>query len=301
MTRAFRRYPICRGSLDQSGSGSGHATTRARATLQLAIYELKYVLQYIVINKLFGNHQLILVFLFLSFSSLSTKHNWCHNCHNRYGRLYGCVGWCWPLEAYVRLTYFGIVKFVHGSIFYSYVDPIHSWNLTWQLNKEDLDLCTWAFRCFLYPVFYGRVSGQWNRLKPLSLCDRLKKKYHHCDTRQMGRCPASARQAQAEVSGWENIETTSICMEWYCKVEGGCDNEMTRQLRWSIWLYLVMLMDGWFIKMIGDVLWWRNYKECDTWTWVFKSDACELCFLNRFELWYGDLCGSLWKRQLSMN
>jgi hypothetical protein len=29
------------------------------------MYELQYVLQYIVINKLFGNHQLILVFLFL--------------------------------------------------------------------------------------------------------------------------------------------------------------------------------------------------------------------------------------------
>ena len=39
--------------------------TRARATLLLAIYELQYVLQYIVINKLFGNRQLILVFLFL--------------------------------------------------------------------------------------------------------------------------------------------------------------------------------------------------------------------------------------------
>jgi hypothetical protein len=65
MTRAFWRYPICRGPLDQSGLGSGHATTQARATLLLAIYELKYVLQYIVINKLFGNHQLLLVFLFL--------------------------------------------------------------------------------------------------------------------------------------------------------------------------------------------------------------------------------------------
>jgi hypothetical protein len=65
MTRAFRRYPICRGPLDHSGLGSGHATTRARATLLLAIYELQYVLQCILINKLFGNHQLILVFLFL--------------------------------------------------------------------------------------------------------------------------------------------------------------------------------------------------------------------------------------------
>jgi hypothetical protein len=65
MTRAFRRYPICRGPLDHSGLGSGHATTRTRATLLLAIYELQYVLQYILINKLFGNHQIILVFLVL--------------------------------------------------------------------------------------------------------------------------------------------------------------------------------------------------------------------------------------------
>jgi hypothetical protein len=36
MTRAFRRYPICRGPLDQSGLGSG----RAQAMLQLALYEL---------------------------------------------------------------------------------------------------------------------------------------------------------------------------------------------------------------------------------------------------------------------
>jgi hypothetical protein len=64
MTRAFRRYPICRGPLEHSGLGSGHATTWARATLQLAIYELQYVLQYIVVNKLFAN-QLSLVFLFL--------------------------------------------------------------------------------------------------------------------------------------------------------------------------------------------------------------------------------------------
>ena len=65
MTRAFRRYPICRGPLEHSGLGSGHATTLARATLLLAIYELQYVLQYIVINKLFGNHGLIVMFLFL--------------------------------------------------------------------------------------------------------------------------------------------------------------------------------------------------------------------------------------------
>jgi hypothetical protein len=43
--------------------------------------------------------------------------------------------------------------------FYSYVDPIHSCHLTWQLNKEDLDLRTLAFRCFLCPIFYGSLSG----------------------------------------------------------------------------------------------------------------------------------------------
>jgi hypothetical protein len=65
MTRAFRQYPICRCPFDQSGLGSSHATTWARATLQLGIYELQYVLQYMVINEIFANKQLILVFLFL--------------------------------------------------------------------------------------------------------------------------------------------------------------------------------------------------------------------------------------------
>jgi hypothetical protein len=54
MIRAFWLYPICRGPLDQGGLGSGHDTTWARATLQLAIYELQYILQYIVINKTIG-------------------------------------------------------------------------------------------------------------------------------------------------------------------------------------------------------------------------------------------------------
>jgi hypothetical protein len=62
MTRAFRRYPICRGPLDQSGLSSSHATTRARAMLQLAVYKLQYLLQYIVLDKLLGYHRLILVF-----------------------------------------------------------------------------------------------------------------------------------------------------------------------------------------------------------------------------------------------
>jgi hypothetical protein len=214
------------GVLDHSSSGSGHATTRARATLLLAIYELQYVLQYIVINKLFGNYQLILVFLFLFSVALAqnttgvtttttiaatggngplaahmrpcaphqrvewmgdnppslgmyslgglrvfmalkallcsgndeSPQHWSVlraintlNSPQKYIRLleglspihlthrrraqgfmwgtrgpfllaaamvgYGGVGWCWPLEAYVRSTYLGIVKIVYGSIF----------------------------------------------------------------------------------------------------------------------------------------------------------------------------------------
>ncbi len=41
---------MCQGPLDQSGSGSGHDTTGARAKLQLVVRELQYVLQNIVIN-----------------------------------------------------------------------------------------------------------------------------------------------------------------------------------------------------------------------------------------------------------
>ncbi len=51
------------GSMDQSGSGSSHATTWARVTLKLTIYELQYVLQDSIINKIISNKQLILVFL----------------------------------------------------------------------------------------------------------------------------------------------------------------------------------------------------------------------------------------------
>jgi hypothetical protein len=47
--------------MDQSGSGSSLATTQA--TLQLAIYELQYVLQVIIINEIISYKQLILVFL----------------------------------------------------------------------------------------------------------------------------------------------------------------------------------------------------------------------------------------------
>ncbi len=50
----------------------------------------------------------------------------------------------------------GIVTIVYGSIFFNfYVDPIHSWHLSWQLKKDDLDLRTLDFSWFLCPVFYG--------------------------------------------------------------------------------------------------------------------------------------------------
>jgi hypothetical protein len=70
---------------------------------------------------------------------------------------YGCVCWCWPLEAYVRSTYCRNSRnCLQKYFFYSYIDPIYSWHLTRQLNKEDLDLRTWAFRWCLCPVEYGR-------------------------------------------------------------------------------------------------------------------------------------------------
>ncbi len=56
---------------------------------------------------------------------------------------YGCVGRCWPLEAEVSSTNSRNSKnCLRKYFFHSYVDPIHSWHLTRQLNKEDLDLCT---------------------------------------------------------------------------------------------------------------------------------------------------------------
>ncbi len=93
MTWAFRRYPICRGPLDKSGSGSGHATTQARPRTISDIW-ITICFTINVINKLFGNKQLILVFFMLFFSSLSTKHNWRHNHHN-HGRRW----WKWPPRA----------------------------------------------------------------------------------------------------------------------------------------------------------------------------------------------------------
>ncbi len=69
---------------------------------------------------------------------------------------YGCDGWCWPLEAYVRsINCRNSRNCLRKYFFYSYVDPIHSWHLTWQLKKKDLDLRTLLFSWFLCPVFYG--------------------------------------------------------------------------------------------------------------------------------------------------
>jgi hypothetical protein len=62
MTRAFWQYPICLGPLDQSGSGSGHATTRAWAMLQLVIRDLQYVLKYIVIDEHTNNFSVFIAF-----------------------------------------------------------------------------------------------------------------------------------------------------------------------------------------------------------------------------------------------
>jgi hypothetical protein len=49
--------------LDKSGLGSGHTKIQAPATLQIVLHELKYVLQYIVINEILDYKKLTLVFL----------------------------------------------------------------------------------------------------------------------------------------------------------------------------------------------------------------------------------------------
>jgi hypothetical protein len=75
---------------------------------------------------------------------------------------YGCVGRCWQLEANIRLTYCRNSKNCQRKyFFYSYVDPIYSWHLTRQLNKEDLDLCTFAFSWFSCPGFNSSLLAGW--------------------------------------------------------------------------------------------------------------------------------------------
>ncbi len=91
--KIFLAIPNMPGSMDQSGSGSGHATTQALATLQLMICELQYVLQYIVINKTITNNKKN-CYSYCIFSSLSTKYNWHHNCHN-----HGLCQQKWPRSA----------------------------------------------------------------------------------------------------------------------------------------------------------------------------------------------------------
>ncbi len=83
------------------------------------------------------------------------------------GALGGHFHWRQPWSAMVvlvnvgswRLTFdlttVGIVWIVFRSFFFSYGDPIHSWHLTRQLKQEDLDLGTFVFSWFSYPIFYG--------------------------------------------------------------------------------------------------------------------------------------------------
>ncbi len=67
MTRAFWRYPICRGSIGLKWFGLATLQTRASDMLQLVLRELQYVLQYVVIHKKIEYKELILLFL-LQFS-----------------------------------------------------------------------------------------------------------------------------------------------------------------------------------------------------------------------------------------
>jgi hypothetical protein len=73
--------------------------------------------------------------------------------------------------------------------FYSYVDPIHSWHLTWQLKKKDLDLCTLVFSWFLCPIFYdscdvikhnsSRHTDTVNDLLPIPFCNVRNNTHQH--------------------------------------------------------------------------------------------------------------------------
>ncbi len=77
---------------------------------------------------------------------------------------YGCVGQWWQLEANIRSIYCGNSKNCLQKFFFnSYADPIYSWHLTRQLNKEDLDLLAFAFSWFLCPMFYGShlITSLW--------------------------------------------------------------------------------------------------------------------------------------------
>ena len=89
---------------------------------------------------------------------------------------YGCDGWCWLLEAYVRsINCRNSRHCLRKYFFFSYVDPIHSWHLTRQLKKKDLDLRTLLFSWFLCPVFYGIYFNQF--LLALPAITYLQKRY----------------------------------------------------------------------------------------------------------------------------
>jgi hypothetical protein len=61
-----------RGPWDQSGLGSGHDTTWAQATLQVAVHELQYVLHHIAINKNIVSGKLVLVFFSVALAQNTT-------------------------------------------------------------------------------------------------------------------------------------------------------------------------------------------------------------------------------------
>ncbi len=80
---------------------------------------------------------------------------------------YGCVGQCWQLEANIRSTYCRNSKnCLQKFFFYSYIDPIYSWHLTRQLNKEDLDLHTSAFSSYARPPSSTTQTRVQNWLHP---------------------------------------------------------------------------------------------------------------------------------------
>ncbi len=67
--------------------------------------------------------------------------------------------WCWALEANVRsIKCRNSKNCLQKYFFHSYVDPIHSWQLTHQLNKEELDLRTCNISWFLCPGFFGSIG-----------------------------------------------------------------------------------------------------------------------------------------------
>jgi hypothetical protein len=69
--KSFPAIPNMPGSIGPKWFGLQPRHNSGSTMLQLVIIELQYVLHYVVMNKLFGNKQLILVFLFLFSVALS--------------------------------------------------------------------------------------------------------------------------------------------------------------------------------------------------------------------------------------